>query len=260
MDPRHGDALRDRVVLITGGATGIGAVYARAFARVGSAVVVADLPSMAGEGAQLAESLQADGLGRAQFTTCDVTDEDDLATVVREAEDLGGVDVLVNNAAVYRGLGAKRKLIDLEVEDWDRVLTVNVRGSWQAMKAVVPGMRRRGGGRIINVSSAVARDGTPGFPHYVASKAAVEGLTRAAARELGADGITVNCIAPGLVRGEASDGLNDQVSLKAAVAARSIERDLVPDDLVSAVLWLASPSAGFVTGQTIIIDGGRVLV
>lgn len=260
METVHGDALRERVVLITGGASGIGMTYARAFVRAGSAVVLADLPAVAGDGIRLAEALQAEGPGRAQFATCDVTDDDDLAEAVRAGERLGGVDVLVNNAAIYRGLGAKQTLTDLRVDDWDRVLTVNVRGCWQAIKAVVPGMRAQGGGRIINVSSAVARDGTPGFAHYVASKAAVEGLTRAAARELGVDDITVNCIAPGLVRGEASDSLNDPASLKAAVSARSIERELLPDDLVSAVLWLASPFAGFVTGQTIIIDGGRILV
>lgn len=256
----HGDALGEQVVIITGGASGIGATYVSAFVRAGAAVVVADLPAMAGAGVQLAESLEAEGPGSAQFVTCDVTDESNFAALVGAAQELGGVDVLVNNAAIYRDLGAKRTLTELTVDDWDRVLTVNVRGAWQAIKAVVPGMRARGGGRIINVSSAVARDGTPGFAHYVASKAAVEGLTRAAARELGHHDITVNCIAPGLVRGEASDSLNDSKSLQTAVTARSIKRELLPYDLVSAVLWLASPSAGFVTGQTLIIDGGRVLV
>lgn len=133
-----------------------------------------------------------------------------------------------------------------------------MRGTWQGVRAVAPVMRDAGGGRIVNISSTVARMGAPGFAHYVASKAAVDGLTRAAARELGADGITVNGVAPGLVSDEATRTLNSDGYIAAAAGGRALGREMVPDDLVGAVLFLASDAGGFVTGQTLVVDGGGV--
>ncbi|HLI36214.1 MAG TPA: SDR family oxidoreductase [Streptosporangiaceae bacterium] len=254
-----GQWLAGRAVIVTGGATGIGAAYVAALAAAGADVVAADLPAVAGDGEAVAGNASASGGGRVLFSTADVTDDGDLARLVaRTQREFGGVDALVNNAAVYGALGAKRPLQELTSAEWDRVMAVNVRGTWQAIKAAVPAMSARGGGRIVNISSVVARTGAPGFAHYVASKAAVEGLTRAAARELGGLGITVNAVAPGLVSDEATRTLNDPGYIARAAQARALAREMRPGDLLGAVLWLCSPASAFVTGQTIIVDGGGV--
>lgn len=252
-----GQWLAGQAVIVTGGAVGIGAAYVAALAAAGANVVAADLPAVADHGAAVSGETSARGGGRAVFSATDVTDEEDLARLAALAQDeFGGVDALVNNAAVYGALGAKRPLQELTCAEWDRVLTVNVRGTWQAIKAVVPVMSARGGGRIVNISSVAARTGPPGFAHYVASKAAVEGLTRAAARELGGLGITVNAVAPGLVSDEATHALNDPEYIVRAAQARALGREMRPDDLLGTVLWLCSSASAFVTGQTIIVDGG----
>jgi NAD(P)-dependent dehydrogenase (short-subunit alcohol dehydrogenase family) len=165
---------------------------------------------------------------------------------------------LVNNAAIYQALGAKRTINELTNDDWDLVLRVNVRGTWQAIKAAAPAMTERGGGRIVNIASVVARTGAIGFAHYVASKAAIEGLTRAAARELGPVGITVNAVSPGLVSDAASRQLNEDGYLAQAARSRALPREMQPQDLVGAVLWLVGPDSAFVTGQTVVVDGGGV--
>jgi len=251
--------LTGQTVIVTGAAGEIGAAYAAAFARAGADVLATDLPTAREAGEALTEKITAEGRGHAAFVAGNITEDADLAEVVRTArERFGGVDALVNNAALYQAIGGKRPLTDLTNADWDRVLTVNVRGTWQAIKAAVPAMRERDGGRIVNIASTVARSGAAGFAHYVASKAAVEGLTRAAAKELGQYGITVNAVAPGLVEDEASRTLNTGEYLTQAAGIRSIPRRMLPDDLVGAVLWLCSRSSGFVSGQTLIVDGGQV--
>lgn len=242
-----------KTVIVTGATGGIGARYVHAFASAGANVVAADVPAVADAGAGLAAAAGC------AFVAADVTsDEDWTALVDRAHDEFGRVDVLVNNAAIYQGLGAKRPLTELACEDWDTVLRVNVRGTWQGIKAVVPAMRAAGGGRIVNISSSTARMGVPGFGHYVASKAAVEGLTRSAARELGPDGITVNAVAPGLVSDEATRALNTDAYIAAAAGGRALGREMVPDDLIGAVMFLASGSGGFLTGQTLVVDGGVV--
>ena len=234
-----------RVVVVTGGATGIGAEITANFADLGAHVVVADL----------AEPQPV--VAKAEFLPVDVSSDADLtALVATTVNKFGRIDALVNCAAVYKALGAKTPLEDLTNDDWDRVLTVNVRGTWQAIKAVLPAME--GGGHVVNVSSTTARNGSPGFAHYVASKAAVEGLTRAAARELGPRGITVNAIAPGLVDDEATRLLNDPTYAAAAANRRAIPRPMYPADLVHAVRFLTSDGARFITGQVLIVDGGSV--
>lgn len=248
-----------RTVVVTGAGGGIGGDYVTAFAAAGANVVATDVAAAAETGTALAEKATAAGPGRVVFVAADVTSDPDWERVVATATtEFGRLDALVNNAAIYQGLGAKVHLTELTNESFDRVLTVNVRGTWQAIKAVTPAMRAAGGGRIVNISSTVARSGPPGFAHYVASKAAVDGLTRAAARELGPDAITVNGVAPGLVTDDATRALNTGDYIAAAAKGRALGREMVPDDLVGAVLWLASPSAAFVTGQTLVVDGGGV--
>jgi NAD(P)-dependent dehydrogenase (short-subunit alcohol dehydrogenase family) len=242
-----------KTVVVTGATGGIGERYVHAFAAAGANVVAADVPAAAEAGAELVEKAGC------VFVAADVTSDDDWAALVSRAHDVfGRLDALVNNAAIYQGLGAKRPLTELACDDWDTVLRVNVRGTWQGIRAVVPAMRAVGGGRIVNISSSTARMGVPGFAHYVASKAAVEGLTRAAARELGPDGITVNAVAPGLVSDEATRTLNSDDYIAAAAGGRALGREMVPDDLVGAVLFLASDAGGFMTGQTLVVDGGVV--
>lgn len=251
--------LDGKTVVITGAAGEIGARYVREFVAVGANVVAADVSSAGETGAEVAQKASTDGPGRAVFVPADITSDDDWEAVVSTAQgEFGGIDALVNNAAIYQGLGSKRPLMELSLEDWDVVLRVNVRGTWQGIRAVVPVMRSRGGGRIVNISSTVARMGAPGFAHYVASKAAVDGLTRAAARELGADGITVNGVAPGLVSDAATRALNTDDYVGMAARSRALGREMVPEDLVGAVMFLASDGGGFVTGQTLVVDGGGV--
>jgi NAD(P)-dependent dehydrogenase (short-subunit alcohol dehydrogenase family) len=240
--------LAGRVVVVTGGASAIGTQIVAGFADADARVVVADLAEPAGDGA-----------GQAAYYRTDITDDAALGHMVdRTVADFGGIDALVNCAAVYKTLGAKVSLTEITNAEWDRVLTVNVRGTWQAIKAVMPAIARRGGGRIVNISSTTARSGTPGFAHYVASKAAVEGLTRAAARELGTKGITVNAIAPGLVDDDATNMLNDRGYVEQAASRRAIPRQMYPSDLVGAARFLASDASSFITGQVLVVDGGTV--
>jgi len=247
------------VVMVTGATGDIGAEYVCALVAAGADVVATDIAQTAAAGAALAERATGIGPGKAIFSAVDVTSDDDLAAATALAVDrFGGLDALVNNAAIYRSLGPKRPLGELSNDDWDVVLRVNVRGSWQAIKAVAPLFIERGGGRVVNISSTVARAGVPGFAHYVASKAAVDGLTRAAAKELGAHNIRVNGVAPGLVSDSATDAINPDGYAARSAQTRALAREMTPGDLVGAVLWLASQASGFVTGQTILVDGGQV--
>jgi NAD(P)-dependent dehydrogenase (short-subunit alcohol dehydrogenase family) len=168
----------------------------------------------------------------------------------------GRIDALVNNAAIYQGLGAKTPFTDIPVAEWDRVMAVNTRGVWLGMRAVHPVMQRQQYGRVVNMASSTVHMGVPYFAHYTASKGAVMALTRSVAREVGADGITVNAIAPGLVETEATRSLNDPEYLTSAAARRAVPRSMVPEDLGPAVSFLCSRHSGFVTGQTLIVDGG----
>jgi NAD(P)-dependent dehydrogenase (short-subunit alcohol dehydrogenase family) len=241
--------------MVTGGGRGIGSAYVRAFCELGASVVIADMASE--ESAALAHELVTAG-DRATFAQVDVTDAASIDAAVRAAG--GMIDVLVNNAAMYMALGRKQPFDQIKQAEWDRVMAVNVRGPWECAKAVSPWMRQQGWGRIINVASAVAFSGAVGFAHYVASKAAVAGLTRALARELGGSGVTVNSVAPGLVDNDASRALNDADYMVAGAASgRAIHRGMLPGDLVGAVLFLASSDSSFITGQTIVVDGGLLM-
>jgi NAD(P)-dependent dehydrogenase (short-subunit alcohol dehydrogenase family) len=234
-------ALEGKVAIVTGGAQGIGRAIADGLEREGATVAVADLNP-------------PDGGLRA-----DVSSEDDVAGMVRETVARhGGIDILVNNAGLYASL-AMRPFTEIPLEEWNRVMEVNVASMFLTSRAVVPVMRERGGGKIVNISSGTPFRGVPFLLHYVTSKGAIVALTRALAKELGKDSIHVNCVAPGFTM---SDGVKAHPEVVEAlrdvsVAARTIQRDQVPEDVVGAVVFLCSPAADFVTGQTMVIDGGQ---
>ena len=244
--------LDDKVAIVTGGARNIGAVYARALAAEGARVVIADVL----DGTAAATDINEAG-GEAVAVEVDVSREDDTLRMAETAVNaFGRIDILVNNAAIYLSIH-RRPFHEISAEEWDRVTAVNIKGVFLCAKAVLPAMRERGGGRIINISSNTVMAGTPNFLHYVASKAALIGMTRSMARELGGHGINVNAIAPGLVEHE---GQTVPAEISASrVEARSIKRPQVPRDLTGAVLYLASPDSDFVTGQTLVVDGGNIV-
>lgn len=241
---------------MTGGAQGIGAAYAAALAAEGAEVVVADIVDT-----QHAVDAITKAGGKVVGLHCDVASSnscDDMASAAVRA--FGKIDILVNNAALFASI--KRKPFEeLSVEEWDQVMAVNVRGPFNAAKAVFPEMKKNKRGKIINVSSTTVFSGTPGMLHYVTSKGAVVAFTRSLAREVAAHGITVNGIAPGLTM---SEGLLNQREVlepfaKVAMASRAIKREQLPEDLVGTLLYLASPDSDFMTGQTITVDGGYVM-
>jgi NAD(P)-dependent dehydrogenase (short-subunit alcohol dehydrogenase family) len=246
----RGSVAPGTVVVVTGGARGIGAGLSRYLAAQGAAVVAADLVDAPAD---------PDGLEGLDIThvRADVSDESSWRQLVATTLDRHGrIDALVNNAAIYQDLGAKRPFTDITVDEWDRVMAVNTRGVWLGMRAVHPAMRAQGRGRVVNIASSTVHMGVPYFAHYTASKGAVIALTRSVAREVGADGITVNAIAPGLVETEATRSLNDDDYLAASAARRAVPRRMEPGDLAPVVSFLCSEGSGFITGQTVIVDGG----
>ncbi|HEU0167828.1 MAG TPA: glucose 1-dehydrogenase [Chloroflexota bacterium] len=247
-----------KVAIVTGGGKGIGLHYARGLAREGAAVVIAEIDAGAAERA--AAELRGSG-ARALEAPADVSDETSVEHMVqRTMAEFGRIDVLINNAAVFASIQAERgPSTDLTVEQWDRLFAVNVRGTWLCCKHVVPHMRAQGGGAIINISSGTASKGSAGFLHYVSSKGAIEAMTRALAREYGADGnIRVNCIAPGSTESETLPPADERERSR-AMSQRIIQRPEVPEDLVGTALFLASEDSAFITGQVIHVDGGSVL-
>jgi NAD(P)-dependent dehydrogenase (short-subunit alcohol dehydrogenase family) len=242
--------LAGKVAVVTGAAQGIGNAIARGLADEGARIVVADL-----QRADEAAEAFPDGVG----VQVDVADEAAVERMVGEVvERCGGVDVLVNNAGLYASL-AMRPFTEIPLEEWRRVMDVNVASMFLTCRAVVPRMRDRGGGKIVNISSGTPFRGVPFLLHYVTSKGAIVAFTRALAKELGKDGIHVNCVAPGFTM---STGVQQhpevvQALRDVSVSARTIQRDQVPEDVAGAVVFLCTPAAGFVTGQTIVIDGGQ---
>ena len=241
-----------KVVIVTGGAMGIGAAHARGFAAAGAKVVIADLDQ------GRAEAIAAEVGGLAVKT--DISDEQATKAMAKAAVDrYGRIDVLVNNAALFSTILPKKPWTEIPVDEWDRLIAVNVRGTMLAARAVFPYMKAQGKGRIINTSSNTALAGVPFLLHYVTSKGAIIAMTRALAREIGDTGITVNAITPGLVSTEGVLKGYGQEMVKDRMAARSIKREQVPEDLVGAVMFLASDAAAFITGQVINIDGGQIM-
>jgi NAD(P)-dependent dehydrogenase (short-subunit alcohol dehydrogenase family) len=243
-------SLEGKVAVVTGGAQGIGRAIADALAGEGARIVIADV-----QGAEEAAAAYPEGVGLA----VDVTSEEDTARMADEAvARCGRIDVLVNNAGLYATL-PMRPFLDIPVDEWRRVMDVNVLGMFLASRAVVPRMREQGGGRIVNISSGTVFRGVPFLLHYVASKGAVIALTRALAKELGKDEIRVNCVAPGFTMTESVQAQPEVVQAlrDVTIAARTIQRDETPEDVAGAVAFLCGPDADFITGQTLVIDGGQ---
>jgi NAD(P)-dependent dehydrogenase (short-subunit alcohol dehydrogenase family) len=234
-------ALDGKVAIVTGGAQGIGAAITAGLRAEGATVVVADLSPPEG-------GIRAD-----------VASETDVAAMVEETLGRHGrIDVLVNNAGLYASL-EMRAFTEIPLEEWNRVMEVNVASMFLTCRAVVPVMREQGGGKIVNISSGTPFRGVPFLLHYVTSKGAIVALTRALAKELGKDSIHVNCVAPGFTM---SDGVKSHPEVieklrDVSVASRTLQRDQVPEDVVGAVVFLCTPAADFITGQTMVIDGGQ---
>jgi NAD(P)-dependent dehydrogenase (short-subunit alcohol dehydrogenase family) len=250
--------IADKVVVITGAARGIGQEFATRLAAEGARVVAADIADCAPT-----VDLVAGAGGRAIAVSLDVRDGGSaLAMAEAAVAAFGRIDGLINNAALYGALKGGR--FDAIAEaDWDAAMAVNVKGIWNCCKAAVPAMRRAGGGSIVNIASLAATYGMPFGLHYTTSKAAVIGLTRGLARELGRDRIRVNALAPSAVLTEGTrEFFGDKVdrALEVIKTGQTIQRNLVPEDLCGTVLWLLSEASAMVTGQTIAVDGGTVML
>jgi NAD(P)-dependent dehydrogenase (short-subunit alcohol dehydrogenase family) len=249
--------LGGKVAIVTGAGSGIGKALATRLAQDGAAVVVADISKFDLAAAEIAKATGARTLG----LQIDVSSEADVARLASEtAKAFGRIDILVNNAAVFSSIKLK-PFEQIEVAEWRKVMDVNILGVALCCRACVPHMRKAGGGRIINLASGAPIKGVPMFLHYISSKGAVIAMTRGLARELGKDGITVNTLAPGFTLSE--NVAKDPTHVKQGEVTRmtrAIQRDETPEDLVGAVSFLASADAAFMTGQTLVVDGGSAML
>jgi NAD(P)-dependent dehydrogenase (short-subunit alcohol dehydrogenase family) len=246
--------LAGKTAIVTGAAGGLGLAFATALIDAGVKVAIADRNMDAARKA----AADLSGRGTAVAVGVDVADEASVASMVDQvAGALGPIDILVNNAGIYAGL--KRKpFYEISAAEWDQVMSVNLKGAFLCAKAVFPVMKGRGG-KIVNIASATVFSGSPLWMHYVASKGGMIAMTRVMAREIGNDGVNVNAIAPGFTLTEASRSAIEDAD-NYGVARGAIHRAAHPTDMVGACLWLASPLSDFVTGQTIIVDGGRQFI
>ena len=253
-----GANLKEKVAIVTGASRGLGKEYAKALAAAGAQVIAADINDCA-ETVEEITSLEGDAIG----IKLDVRDQQSCHDMASTAiSRFGKIDILVNNAALYGSLGIGR-FDKLDEKDWDDCMDVNVNGIWRCSKAVINSMRENKSGSIINISSLAALAGLPYALHYSTSKAAVIGMTRAMARELGKDWIRVNAVGPSAVLTEGTkEFFGEKLDRATEVIAsnQSLQRNLVPEDLVGTILYLASDDAKFVTGQTIMVDGGTVFL
>ncbi len=245
--------LNGRTAIVTGAARGLGRTYALRLMETGMSVVAADK-------ADATDTVKAMyGPGKGLAVVVDVADRASVDAMAKRALDaFGRIDVLVNNAALYGGLKGGRAE-SLDEAEWDRCMAVNVKGVWNCTRAVIPAMRKQGGGSIINIASLAAVYGLPYALHYSTAKAAVIGMTRALARELGRDWIRVNAVAPSAVLTEGTKEFFGDKFAKGMETIRNsqaLKRNLEPDDLAGTVLYLAGDASRFVTGQTIMVDGG----
>lgn len=241
---------QNRLAVVTGAGRGIGRAYAERLAADGARLVIADLESPD----EAAAAVAALGGDEVTAIVCDVADPDSVAALGRRVAELGSADILVHNAGIY----PMGPVDGITFEEWRRVFSVNLDSLFLLTQAFLPHMRQQGWGRIVGVSSAMFHMGAPGSLHYVASKGGVIGFVRALATEVGPDGVTVNAIAPGLIRSPGtSTGLHDELGLFDMVLEhQSIKRTGMPEDLAGVLSFLVSDDASYMTGQTLLVDGG----
>ncbi len=244
-----------RVAIITGAGHGIGKAYALRFAQEGAKVVIAEIDGAAASA--VAQELRQAGHEAIAYP-CDVSNEQQMLDMARlTVEKFGRIDILVNNASIFVTVPMSRLPFDqIDPEEWDRLMRVNLKGIWLACRAVVPHMRQQHYGKIINISSGTAFHGRGGRIHYTTSKAGILGFTRTLARELGKDGITVNCVAPGSTLSEEKPDEDTLKMREKAASLRVLDRLQRPSDLVGTLAFFASPDSDFITGQTLLVNGG----
>ena len=246
-------SFKDRVVIVTGAAQGLGRAYAQAFAASGADVVATDINANAL--AEAAAKLGNAG-GRAKALTADIADEAAVGALVAATIDaFGKVDILINNASIFSTI-KMRPFEEIPVDEWRRVMDVNITGSYLMARAVTPHMKAQGWGRIVNVSSAAVTMGRPHYLHYITSKGAIIAMTRGLAKELGSHGITVNALLPGATETEVERETVTEQQKNAMIAMRSVKRVETAEDLVGTTLFLCSEESGFLTGQSITVDVG----
>jgi 3-oxoacyl-[acyl-carrier protein] reductase len=250
------EGLKSKVVIVTGGAHGIGKAYALAFGKAGARVAIADIDETAANdvAAEIAKDFDAPALALRTDVSSEASTKDMAA---RTLEHFARIDVLINNAAVFSVVPMNRGRIEaIDPDEWDRLMAVNLRGLFFCCRAVLPTMRKQKSGKIINIASGTVFAGAPGRIHYVTSKAATIGFTRTLAREVGDDNINVNCLAPGNTLSEENPTAQMVKFRESSVGLRSLKRIQLPQDVVGAMLFLASPLSDFMTGQTVNVDGG----
>jgi NAD(P)-dependent dehydrogenase (short-subunit alcohol dehydrogenase family) len=251
------ERLKGKVAVVTGGAQGIGKAIATRLAQDGASVVIADLQKFDQAAAEIAKSSGSKTLG----LQVDVSKEADVSKMASDTmKTFGRIDILVNNAAVFSSIEL-RPFENIPIDEFRKVMEVNIMGVWLCCRACVPHMRKGGYGRIVNLASGAPLKGVPLFLHYISSKGAVIAMTRGLAREVGKDGITVNSLAPGFTLSE--NVAKHEVHVKQGEItkmSRAIPRDEKPEDLVGTVSFLASEDASFITGQTLVVDGGSAMI
>ncbi|HOE18313.1 MAG TPA: 3-oxoacyl-ACP reductase family protein [Syntrophorhabdaceae bacterium] len=248
--------LKDKVIIVTGAGTGIGKACTMEAARRGAKVAVVDMNP--GSTEQSAEDIKAIG-AECIPVVADISLEQDTARMAKAVRDhFKRIDILVNNAGLW-GVLSRKPIDQMPVEEWDRVMAVNLRGTFLAIKAVYPIMREQKYGKIINIASTTAFFGSPFLLHYVTSKAGIIGLTRSVAREVGEYGICVNAVAPGFTLTDGSLSNTGQERANQLATQTILKRVALPQDIVGTILFLAGPESDFMTGQTLVVDGGMVL-
>jgi len=246
--------MKGKVIVITGAGRGLGRAYAENLASQGARIAVAEIDSVSG--AATVDELRRSG-GDAMFVETDVASEESTkAMASRVLEKWGRIDGLVANAGLANSVGGAT-YDEISVEEWDRLMRVNVRGTWLTCRAIAPHMQQRKQGSIVTISSDTTMWGSPTLLHYVTSKGAIEAFTRAMARELGGDNVRINCVAPGLLNNEATSGV-PQAKREWNIQNRALKREGSPEDIVGLVSFLLSDNAAFITGQVIVADGGLI--